>query len=123
VDALNDAGKPLKGSKIIVLGIAYKKNVDDMRESPSVEILEILRDKGAQYSYSDPHVAKFPKMREHNFDLESVELTAETLQNADAVVLATNHTRFDYDFILEHAPLIIDTRGVYGADKENVVMA
>ena len=123
VDALNEKGKPLKDSKILVLGIAYKKNVDDMRESPSVEILEILRDKGADFSYSDPHVAVFPPMREHSFDLQSVALTKETLESVDAVVLATNHDSFDYNFIKKHASLIIDTRGVYPADTKNMVMA
>jgi len=124
VEALNDKGKSLKNSKVIVLGIAYKKNVDDMRESPSVEIMEILRDKGADIAYSDPHIPTFPKMREHKFDLSNTELSETVLKEADAVILATDHDKFDYDMILKHAPLVIDTRGKYHAlNAENVVMA
>ncbi len=122
-DALNDRQKSIKGSKILVLGIAYKKNVDDMRESPSVEIMEILRDKGAILSYSDPHVPVFPKMRQHRFDLKSVELTPENLQQFDGVVLATHHDRFDYQLIRLHAQLIVDTRGVYQETGSNIVSA
>lgn len=122
-DGLNDAGKPLKNSKILVLGIAYKKNVDDMRESPSVEIMELLESKGAIVAYSDPHVPVFPKMREHNFDLSSVELTPETLANYDAVVLSTDHDRFDYELIKTHAKLIIDSRGKYREAFASLVKA
>jgi len=123
VDALNDRGKALKGAKVLVLGIAYKKDVDDMRESPSVELMEILRGKGAAISYSDPHVPVFPKMREHQFDLSSVALTPETLAAADCVLLATDHKKFDYDMIRRHAALIVDTRGVYGEPAANIVKA
>lgn len=122
-DALNDRERSVKGSKILVLGIAYKKDVDDMRESPSVEIMEILRDKGAQVAYSDPHVPVFPKMREHHFDLKSVPLTAESIVSYDALLLATNHKSFDYELIQKHAKLIIDTRGVYLEPSPNVVKA
>ncbi|SBR50269.1 MULTISPECIES: UDP-N-acetyl-D-glucosamine 6-dehydrogenase [unclassified Halomonas] len=123
MDGLNDAGKPLKNSKVLVLGIAYKKNVDDMRESPSVTIMELLQAKGALVAYSDPHVAVFPKMREHHFDLSSVELTAESLAEYDAVVLATDHTDFDYDLIKSKAQLIIDSRGRYREPAANVIKA
>lgn len=123
MEGLNDHGKPLKNSKIIVLGIAYKKNVDDMRESPSVEIMEILRSKGADVAYSDPHVPVFPKMREHSFDLCSTELTAENLRNADAVILTTDHDRFDYELIKQEAKLIIDSRGKYREPAENIIRA
>lgn len=122
-DALNDRSRSIKGSKILVLGIAYKKDVDDMRESPSVELMEILRDKGAIVAYSDPHVPVFPKMREHHFDLESVALNAETLASYDVVLLATNHSAFDYELIKNHASLILDTRGVYLDPSPNVVKA
>jgi UDP-N-acetyl-D-glucosamine dehydrogenase len=123
VDALNDRGKALKGARVLVLGIAYKKDVDDMRESPSVELMEILRHKGAAISYSDPHVPVFPKMREHQFDLSSVALTPETLAAADCVLIATNHRKFDYDLIRKHAALVVDTRGVYGETAANIVKA
>lgn len=123
VDALNERSKSLKGAKVLVLGIAYKKDVDDMRESPSVELMEILRDKGAVISYCDPHVPVFPKMREHQFDLSSVDLTPEVLAGADCVLLATNHKKFDYELIRKHAALIVDTRGVYTEPAANIVKA
>jgi UDP-N-acetyl-D-glucosamine dehydrogenase len=121
--ALNDRRKSLKGSRILALGIAYKRDVDDMRESPSVMVMEILRDRGAIVDYSDPKVPVFPKMREHRFDLKSVPLTPEALAQYDCVVLLTDHTDFDYDMILEHADLVIDTRGKYRADHPSVVKA
>jgi UDP-N-acetyl-D-glucosamine dehydrogenase len=121
--ALNDAHKSVRGARILVLGIAYKPNVDDMRESPSVFIMEKLRDLGAEIAYSDPHVAQFPKMREHHFDLASVPLTPDTLAGYDCVVLATDHRRFDYDLIRDHARLIVDTRGVYRDPLDHVVRA
>jgi UDP-N-acetyl-D-glucosamine dehydrogenase len=122
-DALNQRGKPIRGSRILMLGIAYKKNVDDMRESPAVALMEILRAKGADISYSDPHVPVFPKMREHRFDLKSLELSAVVLAGFDCVVLATNHDVLDYEHIKRHAKLIVDTRGVYLEPAENVVRA
>jgi UDP-N-acetyl-D-glucosamine dehydrogenase len=122
-DALNHRGKPVRSSRILMLGIAYKKNVDDMRESPAVALMEILRDKGADVSYSDPHVPVFPKMREHKFDLKSVPLAAQSLASYDCVVLATNHDAFDYELIQRHAKLIVDTRGVYLEPAPNLVKA
>lgn len=122
-DALNERSRAVKGSKILVLGIAYKKNVDDMRESPSVELMELLQEKGASIAYSDPHVPVFPKMREHYFDLRSVTLTPESIASFDVVLLATNHAAFDYAMILENAKLIVDTRGVYLDPLPNVVKA
>jgi UDP-N-acetyl-D-glucosamine dehydrogenase len=122
-DALNRRGKPIRGSRVLMLGIAYKKNVDDMRESPAVALMEILRAKGADIAYSDPHVPVFPKMREHRFDLKSVALNAGTLAGFDCVVVATNHDAFDYALIKRHAKLIVDTRGVYLEPADNVVKA
>jgi UDP-N-acetyl-D-glucosamine dehydrogenase len=121
--ALNAARKSVAGSRILVLGIAYKKNVDDMRESPSVELMERLRDQGAEVSYSDPHIPVFPKMREHSFDLKSVPLTPEGLSSYDCILLATDHDRFDYDMILQHAPLIVDSRGRYLEPADHIVKA
>lgn len=123
MDGLNDRGCALKGSRVLVLGIAYKKNVDDMRESPSVEIMELIEAKGGIVAYSDPHVPVFPKMREHHFELSSEPLTAENLASFDAVVLATDHDRFDYALIQNHARLIIDSRGKYRAPHANVIKA
>ncbi|WP_111411788.1 nucleotide sugar dehydrogenase [Billgrantia lactosivorans] len=124
IEGLNQHGKALNGSRVLVLGIAYKKNVDDMRESPSVHIMERIRDRGAEVAYSDPHVPVFPPMREHRFELESVPLTPSTLAEYDAVVLATDHDRFDYDMIRAHARLIVDTRGIYrGINEDRVIKA
>lgn len=123
ISALNDRGKALKDARIMVLGISYKKNVDDMRESPSVQVMELIRESGGKVSYSDPHVPIFPRMRNHQFDLSSTALTAKALQNVDAVVLTTNHDRFDYDLIIAEAPLIIDSRGVYRETAAHIVKA
>jgi UDP-N-acetyl-D-glucosamine dehydrogenase len=122
-DALNQRGKAVMGSRVLVLGIAYKKDVEDMRESPSVELMEILRDKGAVVDYADPHVPAFPRMREHYFDLKSVELNPQTIASYDVVLLATAHSAFDYELIRQYAALIVDTRGVYLAPLPNVVKA
>lgn len=119
--ALNDREKSLRGSRVLALGIAYKRDVDDMRESPSVIVMEILRDRGAIVEYADPNVPVFPKMREHRFDLKSVDLTPEKIASYDCVALLTNHSSFDYEQILEHAKLIVDTRGVYRESHVNVV--
>lgn len=122
-DALNAHGKAVRGSRILVLGVAYKKNVDDPRESPSIELMEILEEKGATIAYSDPHIAVFPRMRKHFFDLKSLELTAETLAAYDCVLIATNHDQFDYALIKKHSKLIVDTRGVYPESAPNIVRA
>ncbi len=121
--ALNDREKAVKGSRILVLGLAYKRNVDDVRESPAAAIMELLRNRGAVLSYSDPHVPHFPKMREHKFDLSSVELTPQVLSSQDCVVVVTDHDRFDYEAIVKHAPLVVDTRGRYLDRRANVVKA
>jgi UDP-N-acetyl-D-glucosamine dehydrogenase len=122
-DALNDRQKSLKGSRILALGIAYKRDVNDMRESPSVFVMEHLRERGAEVAYSDPTLPEFPKMREHHFELASVELTPAALASFDVVVLLTDHTGFDYEAILEHAQLIVDTRGKYRGSHSNVIKA
>lgn len=123
MDGLNDRSKSLKGSRVLVLGIAYKKNVDDMRESPSVEIMEMIEAKGGVVAYSDPHVPVFPKMREHHFELSSEALTAENLASFDAVVLATDHSRFDYELIRKHAKLLVDSRGKYRLPEAHIIKA
>lgn len=123
MDALNERGMALKGANVLVLGIAYKANVDDMRESPAVELMEILRAKGAEVAYSDPHVPNFPAMREHHFALSSVEIDEGTLGTYDAVLLATDHNCFDYELIAKEARLIIDTRGRYRSPEDKIVKA
>lgn len=120
VRALNAVGKSLNGARVLALGIAYKRDVDDMRESPSVFVMELLRDWGADVAYCDPNVPVFPKMREHRFDLSSVDLSPETLATYDAVILLTDHSAFDYDMIRKHAPILVDTRGKYRGDKDVV---
>ena len=122
-EALNEREKALKGSRILALGIAYKRDVDDMRESPSVFVMEHLRDRGALIEYSDPNVSVFPPMREHHFNLVSIDLTPSVLSSYDAVVLLTDHSDFDYGMILHNASLIIDTRGKYRGTHQNVVKA
>src|ERR1700690_912733 len=111
--ALNQRNKSINGSSILVLGIAYKKNVDDVRESPSVLLMEKLQDLGAKVAYSDPHVPSFPKMRAHSFDLSSVALDPGSLKKFDCVLLATDHDKFDYELIRMQAPLVIDCRGKF----------
>jgi len=111
IDVLNDAGKPMRGSKVCMLGVAYKKDVDDPRESPSFELMDLLRAGGAVLSYHDPHIPKLPKVRNHDVpDLESVELTPEYLSGLDCVLICTDHSACDYDMIVRHAPLVVDTR-------------
>jgi UDP-N-acetyl-D-glucosamine dehydrogenase len=121
--ALNRRGKAVRGARILILGIAYKKNVDDMRESPAVELLERLQAQGARVEYSDPHIPVFPRIRRGHYDLRSVRITARTLERYDAVLLATNHDAFDYALIARHARLIVDTRGAYRKPRRNVVKA
>lgn len=120
VRALNQVGKSLRGSRILALGIAYKRDVDDMRESPSVFVMEKLRKWGAKVEYSDPKVPVFPTMREHSFDLKSIDLSPETLATFDAVILLTDHTDVDYDLVQKHAQLLIDTRGKFDNDPKLV---
>lgn len=123
-DSLNSYERSIKNSNILTLGIAYKRNVDDMRESPSLEIMELLQEKGAHVSYSDPHVPFFPAMRHHHFDLHSVDVTEEEIKRYDCVILATAHNAFDYDLIAKHAKLIVDTRGAFKQYQQpNIVSA
>ena len=123
-EALNNQGKPLKGSKILVLGIAYKKNIDDTRESPAAELMQILKSKQAIIFYSDPHVPAFPKKRDYYFDFKSVEITADTLSQMDCVLLVTDHDNFDYNLIQKNSALVLDTRGRYRHQNfANVVKA
>jgi len=109
--ALNDRSKAMRGAKILILGVAYKKDVDDVRESPAMEIMEILQNQGAILSYSDPYISHLHKMRHYDFSLmSSVSLTEEVLKNQDVAVITTDHTNFDYQWIVDNAPLVVDTR-------------
>ncbi len=122
-DALNLKSKSIKGSEILVLGISYKKNIDDMRESPSVELMQLLQDRGAVVDYSDPHVPTFPKMRKYQFDLSSIEISQESLTQYDCILIATDHDDFDYQLIQDNSDIIVDTRGRYAKSIANVVKA
>jgi UDP-N-acetyl-D-glucosamine dehydrogenase len=109
-EALNDQGRALKGSRVCILGVAYKRDVDDPRESPAFPIMEQLKERGALVSYNDPHVPRLPRMREHDLALTSQELTAEFLAQQDCVVVITDHSRYDFDWIVRHARVLVDTR-------------
>ncbi len=121
--ALLERGREIAGSRVLVLGLAYKKNIGDTRESPAVELMELLVARGAEVAYSDPHVPEFPRMRAHAFDLTSLPLTEESIAAFDALLLATDHAAFDYALILRTARLIVDTRGVYLKSASNLVKA
>lgn len=126
-DALNDHCKSLKGSKVCVLGAAYKKDVDDPRESPSFELMDRLRKKGAIVTYNDPHIPVLPKMRHWDHPhMESQELTPAFLAEQDCILIATDHTAYDYEAIVKHAKLVIDTRNATKSVKngrEKIVKA
>ena len=108
---LNELGKPIKGSKICILGMAYKKDVDDPRESPSFELMELLLARGAELTYNDPHIPSLPKMRHYDVpEMQSNELTEEFLAAQDCVLIATDHSAYDFDFIVKHASMVLDTR-------------
>jgi UDP-N-acetyl-D-glucosamine dehydrogenase len=109
-EALNDEGKAVKGSHICVLGVAYKKDVDDPRESPAFNVLEMLQAKGAVVTYNDPHVSSLPRMRHHRLRLDSQPLTPDFLEDQDCVIIVTDHSAFDYDLVVRHARLVVDTR-------------
>lgn len=121
-DALNEHGKSVKGSKILILGLAYKKNVSDSREAPAVEIIHLLKVKGAKVDYSDPYIPSFPKKRDYRFDMNSIELSVSALQSYDCVILVTDHDDFDYELIAKEAKLIVDTRHRFN-QTSNVVHA
>ncbi|MBI5706843.1 MAG: nucleotide sugar dehydrogenase [Armatimonadetes bacterium] len=122
-DALNAREKSVRGSKVLVLGLAYKKNIDDVRESPSVELMTMLLDLGAKVSYADPLMPETPKMRRYDLGLKSVDVTPESVKEFDVVLIATDHDIFDYAMIQKSAKLIIDTRGRYRGEFPNVVKA
>ncbi|NOY40508.1 MAG: nucleotide sugar dehydrogenase [Planctomycetes bacterium] len=127
MNALNKVGKPVRGSRIGVLGVAYKSDVDDPRESPSFVLIERLIALGSLVTYNDPHIPHLPSMRAHDIpEMDSCELTAEYLASLDCVLIATNHSAYDYEFIVKHAPLIIDTRNAtqhVSQGREKIVKA
>jgi len=122
-EALNSVGKSVNGSKIFVLGLSYKKNVDDLRESPSLEIIKILIEKGAEVEYSDPYFKSIPNTRKYLFNLKSRKVEIKSLNSADLVVLATDHDSFDYNIIEKEAKLIVDTRGKFSSNNNKIIKA
>ena len=119
-EALNDRGKPLKGSKVLVVGLAYKKDVDDVRESPSVTLIELLQQRGAKVAYHDPFIPSAKPMREHDIThLRSVPLTPARLKQFDCVLIATDHSTVDYDALVKHSALVVDTRNATGKKKRS----
>ena len=118
--ALNEHSKSVKGSKILVLGLAYKPDVDDTRESPSFELIKILEDRGALVEYSDPHIAEARRVRKHDLKMQSIDLTPENIRSFDCVLVATNHTAFDYATIAANAQLIVDTRDAMRAFHDDL---
>ena len=127
MNALNDDSKAMRGSEVLILGVAYKPDIDDMRESPAAEIIDLLEEHGANVSYHDPHVPVFPRMRDHNIDLKSVALDEALLRGADAVVIVTDHAAVDYDFVGANCSLIVDSRnamaGIKSSPKARIVKA
>jgi UDP-N-acetyl-D-glucosamine dehydrogenase len=119
VDALNEVHKSIKGSKILVLGAAYKKDIDDPRESPSFKLMEMMLEKGAEVDYNDPLIPELPEMRAYNIRRESVELTPENLVKYDCVLISTDHSAYDWDFIVKNAKLVVDTRNATKHVLEN----
>jgi UDP-N-acetyl-D-glucosamine dehydrogenase len=121
-EALNGRGKGMKGARILVLGVAYKKDVDDVRESPSLKLITLLRGKGAKVDYHDPYVPRTTKTREYDLGMASVPLTAKNLARYDCVLIATDHSVFDYEFIVRHSALVVDTRNATGKIRSKKIV-
>jgi len=113
LEILNEHKKTLNGAKVLILGAAYKKDIDDMRESPSLKLISLFRKMGALVDYNDPFIPKLPPTRKYKYEMSSVELTPENLDSYDLVLLSTDHTGYDYKFIYDHAKLIVDTRNAF----------
>ena len=119
IDALSENGKAINGARILLLGLAYKQDVDDARESPSLRLIELFRERGAEVDYNDPHIPIAPKLRKYRLERDSVPLTEETLASYDCVVIATGHSAYDPELILKHSQLIVDTRNFMGDLKDH----
>ncbi len=118
-DGLNRQGKCITSSKILVLGLSYKKDIDDTRESPSLKLIELLTEKGARVDFNDPYIPQTKRMRMYDLKKNSVPITAESIKSYDCVVVATDHSCYDYEFILKHAPLVVDTRNAINGAARN----
>jgi UDP-N-acetyl-D-glucosamine dehydrogenase len=119
--ALNENYKHIKGSKILLLGLAYKKDIDDMRESPSLKLIELLQERGAKVDYNDEYIPAMPKVRKYGFDKKSVKITKSNLKKYDVVLLSTDHSYYDHGVILENSRLIVDTRNAFGKYKSKKI--
>lgn len=124
IEALNENKKALNGSKILIVGLAYKPDIDDMRESPSLKLFKILKSKGASFEYHDPFIDKIPNSREYKeyMGMKSVKLTKKVILNYDAIIISTNHSNINYDLLRKHSNCIIDTRNVF-KNKKNIYQA
>jgi len=110
-EALNKVSRSIRGSKILIAGVAYKKDIDDMRESPSLEIMKLLKERGAELYYNDPYIPNLPRTREYDFSyMSSVPLNQDTLGKMDIVVITTDHTNVDYQALVDHSRMVVDTR-------------
>lgn len=118
MEALNERKKSLKGSKVLVLGLAYKKDIDDLRESPSIELIELLVQRGAKVDYNDPYIPKTHKQREHDLGMRSKPLSAKMLAGYDVILISTDHSDYDYDWIVKNAKLVVDTRNATAAVRK-----
>jgi UDP-N-acetyl-D-glucosamine dehydrogenase len=112
VAALNEAGKSIKGARVLVIGLAYKKDIDDVRESPSLKVIELLQGRGALVDYNDPYIQAMQKTRKYDLGMKSIPLTPETLKSYDCAIVLTDHSVYDPQFIVEHSQLVIDTRNL-----------
>ena len=115
IETLNEKGKSIRGAKILILGLAYKKDIDDARESSSLKLMVLLKKKGAEVDYNDPYIPVAPKLRKYKIDKNSVPLTAENLKCYDCAIIATDHSLYDPEFIMNNSQLVIDTRNVIPA--------
>ncbi len=126
MEALNEHKKSLKGSKVLVLGLAYKKDIDDVRESPSIELIELLLERGAKVDYNDPYIPKTHRQRRHDLGMTSKKLSAKMLASYDVVLISTDHSDYDYNWIVKNAELVVDTRNATGrvrAGRSKIVKA
>ena len=123
IEALSRQSKAIKGAKILILGVAYKKDVDDLRESPALKIIELLKARGAKVDYNDPYFPRLPRTRHYDFQISSVSLTPEHIAIYDCIIIVTDHSSYDYELLRKHAKLIVDTRGVYREPSQNVLKA
>lgn len=125
MDALNERKKSLNGSKVLILGLAYKRDIDDLRESPSIELIELLLQKGARVDYNDPYIPRTHKQRQHDLKMTSKKLTAKMLASYDVVLISTDHSVYDYDWVVKNAKLVVDTRNatvaVRGGARKKIV--